>query len=102
MVAEVKSNGRLRLTALGGMNANNGETENVRVYTRDGRVYEGTLQLCNASIHVNGDFSTTQRSFDTTEVVLDENVNSAADTKASRPGIWSALTPGPAGPRAAI
>ena len=82
MVAEVKSNGRLRLTALGGMNANNGETENVRVYTRDGRVYEGTLQLCNASIHVNGDFSTTQRSFDTTEVVLDENVNSAADTKA--------------------
>lgn len=82
MVAEVKSNGRLRLTALGGMNANNGETENVRVYTRDGRVYEGTLQLCNASVHVNGDFSTTQRSFDTTEVVLDENVNSAADTKA--------------------
>ena len=82
MVAEVKSNGRLRLTALGGMNANNGETENVRVYTRDGRVYEGTLQLCNASVHVNGDFSTTQRSFDTTEVVLDENVNSAAGTQA--------------------
>ena len=36
MVAEVKGNGRLRLTPLGGMNANNGEAENVRVYTRCG------------------------------------------------------------------
>ena len=80
MVAEVKGNGRLRLTALGGMNANNGETENVRVYTRDGKVYEGTLQLCNASVHVNGDYSSAKRSFDTTEVVLDEDCKGAADT----------------------
>ena len=82
MVAEVKGNGRLRLTALGGMNANNGETELVRVYTREGKVIEGTLQLCNASIHVNGDYSSAKRSFDTTEVVLDEDVKSAADTRA--------------------
>ena len=81
MVAQVKGNGRLRLTALGGMNANNGETENVRVYTRDGKIYEGTLQLCNASIHVNGDYAGAKRSFDTTEVVLDEDCKSAADTK---------------------
>ncbi len=82
MVAEVKGNGRLRLTALGGMNANNGETELVRVYTRKGKVIEGTLQLCNASVHVNGDYSSAKRSFDTTEVVLDEDVKSAADTRA--------------------
>ena len=82
MVAEVKGNGRLRLTALGGMNANNGETELVRVYTREGKVVEGTLQLCNASVHVNGDYSSAKRSFDTTEVVLDEDVKSAADTRA--------------------
>ncbi len=82
MVAEVKANGRLRLTALGGMSACNGETENVRVHTRSGRVYEGTLQLCNPSIHVNDDFGTTQRSFDTTEVVLDEPVFTKAETKA--------------------
>ena len=43
MVAEVKSNGSLRLTSLGGMNANNAEAENVRVYTRSGKVIEGTL-----------------------------------------------------------
>ena len=82
MVAEVKGNGRLRLSALGGMNANNGEAENVRVYTRDGKVLEGTLQLCNASVHVNGDYSSTKRSFDTMEVVLDEDVGSAADIRA--------------------
>lgn len=84
MVAEVKGNGRLRLTALGGMNANNAETENVRVYTRDGKVYEGTLQLCNPSIHVNGSYNDTKRSFDTTEVVLDENISCADDTKIGR------------------
>ena len=82
MVAEIKSSGRLRLTALGGMNANNGETENVRVYTRAGKVYEGTLQLANASVHVNSDYSSAKRTFDTTEVVLDEDVKTAADTRA--------------------
>ena len=82
MVAEIKGNGRLRLTSLGGMRAENGEAENVRVHTRSGRVIEGTLQLCNASVHVNKDYGTSSRSFDTTEVVLDEDVKSADDTKA--------------------
>lgn len=81
MVAQLKGSGRLKLTSLGGMNANNGEAENVRVYTRDGKIYEGTLQLCNASVHVNGDYSSAKRDFDTTEVVLDEPVCSAEDTK---------------------
>ena len=81
MVAEVKGDGRLRLTPLGGMSANNGEAENVRVYTRCGKIIEGTLQLCNASVHVNGDYSSAKRSFDTTEVVLDEDVNCADDAK---------------------
>ena len=79
MVAQVKGNGRLRLTPLGGMNANNAEAENVRIYTRSGKVYEGTLQLCNPSIHVNGGYNDCKRSFDSTEVVLDEEVSSADD-----------------------
>ena len=82
MVAEVKGNGRLRLTNLGGMNPNNAEAENVRVYTRSGRVIEGTCQLCNASIHVNLEYSNTSRKWDTMEIVLDEDVNSAADARA--------------------
>ncbi len=82
MVAEIKQTGRLRITNLGGMMAENGETENVRVYTREGKVIDGTLQLCNASVHVNGDYSSTNRSFKTTEVVLDEDVKTADDTRA--------------------
>lgn len=82
MVAQVKGNGRLRLTALGGMSPNNGEAENVRVYTREGKVYEGTFQLCNASVHVNKDYSSAPRTFDSCEVVLDEKVESAKDTAA--------------------
>ena len=85
MVAQIKGNGRLRVSPLGGMNANNAEAENVRVYTRDGKVIEGTCQLCNASVHVNGEYSNAKRSFDTVEIVLDEDVNSADD--ASKLGI---------------
>ena len=81
MVATVKGNGRLKVTNLGGMSANNAEAENVWVYTRDGKVYDGTCQLCNASVHVNGDYASAKRSFDTLEIVLDEDVRSAEDTR---------------------
>ncbi len=81
MVAQIKGNGRLRLSPLGGMNPNNAEAENVWVYTRDGKVLDGTCQLCNASVHVNGDYSTAKRGWDTVEIVLDEDVNSAEDTR---------------------
>ncbi len=81
MVAAIKGNGRLKLTNLGGMNANNAEAENVRVYTRGGNIYEGTCQLSNASVHVNGDYSSAKRGWDTVEIVLDEDVSSAADTR---------------------
>ena len=81
MVCQIKGNGRLKVTPLGGMRAENGETENVRVYTRGGKVIESTLQLCNASVHVNPDYKEAKRSFDNTEVVLDEDVNSAEDTR---------------------
>ena len=82
MVSEIKGNGRLKLVPLGGMRAENAEAENVRVYTRGGKVIEGTLQLCNASVHVNGNYGTTARNFSTTEVVLDEDVHSSSDTRA--------------------
>ncbi len=82
MVAQIKGNGRLKITPLGGMNANNAEAENVRVYTRSGKVIEGALQLCNASVHVNGESSNTKRSFYAMEIVLDEDVSCAKDTQA--------------------
>ena len=81
MVCRIKDNGRLQLTKIGGMRAENGETEKLRVYTREGKIYDGTLQLCNASVHVNGSYGDAKRDFDTTEVVLDEDVKSAEDVR---------------------
>jgi len=82
MVAQIKSNGRLKITALGGMRAENGDSENVKIYTRGGKVFDGTLQLCNASVHVNADFESTKRSFDTTEIVIDEIADSEDEVRA--------------------
>ena len=82
MVAEIKGSGRLRLTGLGGLSPNNTEAENVRVYTRGGAVLEGTMQLCNASVHVNDDYRNAKRTFDTMEIVLDADVNSAEQVRA--------------------
>ena len=82
MVAEIKGNGRLRIVNVGGMCASNAETENCRIITKFNGIYEGTLQLCNASVHVNGDYATTARKWETVEVLLDEIVENAEDVKA--------------------
>ena len=81
MVSSITSNGRLKLTPLGGMNANNAEAENCRIITRSGKTFTGTFQLCNASVHVNGEYSETKRSYKDMEVLLDEIVTSAEDVK---------------------
>ena len=82
MVAEIKGNGRLRIVNVGGMCASNAETENCRIVTKFNGIYEGTLQLCNASVHVNGNYSSTERKWETMEVLLDEVVENAEDVKA--------------------
>ncbi len=81
MVATVKSNGRLQITPLGGLNPNNAETENVRVVTKFNGIYEGTYQLNNASIHVNGDYDEKKRTFENCEVVLDEDVKTKEEAE---------------------
>lgn len=81
VVAEIKGNGRLRLSPVGGMNPNNGEAENCRVVTRFDGTYEGTFQLDNASTHVNGDYNDKKRAYDAMEVVLDEKVSSKEDVE---------------------
>ena len=95
MVCEIKNNGRLKITNIGGLNANNVETENCRVLTKSGRVIEGTAQLVNASIHVNGGYNDEKRTFDSIEIVLDEIVKNADDVRALgvRPGDFVCFDP---------
>ena len=87
MVAEIKANGRLRIVNIGGMNANNAEAENAEIITRSGKKYEGTLQLIDASLHVNGEYNNTLRGWDKMELVLDEDVACADDVRALGIGV---------------
>ncbi len=95
MVREIKPDGRLMLTNIGGMQPNNAEAENVRIITRDKRKYEGTCQLINPSVHVNSEYATTKRDWDTVEIVIDEDVKNAEDVRALgiRPGDYVCFEP---------
>ena len=81
MVSEVRDGGRLSITPLGGMNANNAEAENVRVVTKFGGVLDGTCQLKNASTHVNGKYNEIVRKWDEMEIVLDEDIKKKEDAE---------------------
>ena len=81
MVCQIMDNGHLKLTNIGGMNPNNAEAENCKVYTKSGKVYDATFQLENASVHVNGEYSDTKRTYETMEAILDEPVKNKEDVK---------------------
>jgi putative aminopeptidase FrvX len=53
MVQEVKGNGRLRLTQLGGWSWTSVEGEGVTVFASDGQVYRGSFLPTTASIHAH-------------------------------------------------
>ena len=54
MVKEIKSNGRLNLTKVGGFAWNTVEGEGVTIYTSAGETRRGSLLLTKASSHVHG------------------------------------------------
>ncbi len=82
MVTQIKENGRLKLTNIGGLNPNNTEAENCHIHTRDGKIYDATFQLTDASVHVNGNYSEEKRTYDSMEALIDEEVSSKADVEA--------------------
>lgn len=82
MVKEIKSNGRLKLSRLGGINWSGAEFENCTVRTVDDTRYRGTVILANPSTHVNRDASSAKRNQDTMEVRLDAKTSTRAETQA--------------------
>lgn len=81
VVSEIKGSGRLRMDKLGGLHPVGVEGENVRLHTRDGRIYEGTIQIPDPSVHVNDNFDTSKRDWRSLECVLDEDVKSEEDVR---------------------
>ena len=80
MVKEIKPNGRLKLTQLGGYVWNTVEGEYVVIETLEGKEYTGTIISTKASAHVYGkDADEVKRDMDNMEVRIDERVNSKED-----------------------
>jgi putative aminopeptidase FrvX len=81
MVKEVKSNGRLKLTQIGGYPWNAIEGEGCTVFTRSGRTVRGSILSTKSSSHVFGaEVSEMKRSADTLEVRLDARTFSEKET----------------------
>lgn len=79
MVKEIKSNGRLKLTLIGGFSWNSIEGEYCTVETSEGNEYTGTILHTKASVHVYRE--KLERNEDTIEVRLDERVHNASQVR---------------------
>lgn len=82
MVKEIKSNGRIKVTMIGGCPWVSLDAENCQVRTRDDRRYHGTFQGTKPSVHIDGgEVAKQERNQDTTELILDEKVFSKEDVE---------------------
>lgn len=81
MVKEIKGDGGLRLTNLGGINWSGAEFENCTVRTFDDRRYRGTVILTNPSTHVNADAQKRERNANSMEIRLDARTTSRKETE---------------------
>lgn len=81
MVKEVKSNGRLKLTMVGGFNWNAVEGEYCTIHTASGKDIRGTILMHQTTVHVYKDAGTAERSADNIEVRIDEKVLNAEETR---------------------
>lgn len=81
MVREIKSNGRLKCTRLGGLLWGGVESEGVTVRTHENMRYRGTVAPSNTSTHVNRKIHTAERNDDNMEVRLDLRTTNAEETR---------------------
>lgn len=82
MVKAIKSNGRLKLTRIGGYNWNSVEGALCYIETGAGKLYSGTILNTHSSAHVYEDHAKQERNDDTMEVRIDENVKNPEDVVA--------------------
>ncbi|MFC4617426.1 M42 family metallopeptidase [Camelliibacillus cellulosilyticus] len=82
MVKEIKSDGRLRLTKIGGYPWNMIEGEYCEIETRSGKRFTGTILIHQTSTHVYKDAGTAERTDENMEVRVDAKVTSREETEA--------------------
>ncbi|MEW9501515.1 M42 family metallopeptidase [Jeotgalibacillus marinus] len=82
MVKEIKPDGRLKLSMIGGFRWNAVEGEYCSIETSSGKIISGTILMHQSSVHVYKDAGTAERSENNIEVRIDEVVHSKEETKA--------------------
>ena len=82
MVRSVADNGMLMVTKVGGPLLPTLDGEYCRIYTREGRVYTGTVLSLSPSVHVQDDAATRPRDEKNMAVRIDEKVHSREDVLA--------------------
>src|SRR5215208_5956980 len=82
MVKDIKPNGRLQLTRIGGLILNGVETEGCWVHSSKGEKIRGSYMLNMSAAHVyGGKVSDTKRDEDSMEVRLDARVSNPNETR---------------------
>lgn len=81
IVTQIKSNGRLALTNIGGIMWPTVDSEGVTIASRGGRQIRGSIVFANGAVHVNRSAATAQREIGNLEVRIDERTHSAEETK---------------------
>jgi putative aminopeptidase FrvX len=79
MVRSINPNGTIRFTSIGGFMMQSIEGEYCKIFTRDNKVYEGTILSNMPSVHVYAEARDHKRIEENMEIRIDENVNSLED-----------------------
>ncbi|MDQ0214862.1 putative aminopeptidase FrvX [Oikeobacillus pervagus] len=82
MVKEIKKNGRLKLSMIGGFKWNSVEGEYCQIETSSGKLFSGTILMHQTSVHVYKEAGDAKRNEENIEVRIDEVVKNAEDVRA--------------------
>lgn len=81
MVRSIGSDGRLKITSIGGFMMETIEASYCKIHTRDKRVYEGTILTTAPSVHTYDNARSIERSERNMEVRIDELVFNKSDVE---------------------
>ncbi|MGR3763604.1 M42 family metallopeptidase [Rossellomorea sp. NS-SX7] len=81
MVKEIKGDGRLRLSMIGGFRWNAVEGEYCQIETSSGKTYSGTILMHQTSVHVYKNAGEAKRDETNIEVRIDEKVGNAKEVR---------------------
>lgn len=82
MVKEIKANGRIKFTPIGGYALNTVEGEYVHIESSSGKLYSGTILTTKSSVHVHGqETKDLKRDIENMEIRIDEKVSTKEDVE---------------------